>query len=397
MRVKFNYSMVRVLFNNHLVDYPCPTILNYFWSFGSLAGFCLVTQIITGLSLSMHYIPHGDYAFNSVEHIMRDVNYGWLIRYTHSNGSSMFFIVIYIHMAKAVYYSSFAYPRQLVWYSGLIIFILLMAIAFTGYVLPWGQMSFWGATVISNLFTAIPYIGDSITKVLWGGFSVADPTLNRFYTFHFLLPFLLVFVVILHIALLHQVGSNNPLGIDTDDDLMSFYPYYVYKDLFALTVFILIFGIIVFFFPNKLGHPDNYIPANPMITPAHIVPEWYFLPFYAMLRAVPSKLGGVTLMGSSIGILFFLPKLYKPIWLGPRFKPLYMIFFWLFICSVIWLGYIGGEPANDLNIWHSQCFTVAYFSHFIIFLPFCSWFEHMVYDSMTEDYKEQLLKDKEKK
>ena len=311
------------IINDHLVDYPTPTILNYFWGFGSLAGFCLTVQIISGLCLSMHYTPHIDYAFNSVEHIMRDVNYGWLLRFTHANGASMFFIVVYIHMARGLFYSSFANPRAYVWYSGVVIFILMMATAFTGYVLPWGQMSFWGATVITNLFSAIPLIGKSVAQWLWGGFSVDNPTLNRFYTLHFVLPFIIAALVVLHIALLHEHGSNNPMGIDTDVDAVGFYPYFVWKDLFGLSIFITFFGVVVFFYPNTLGHPDNYIPANPLVTPAHIVPEWYFLPFYAILRAIPDKLGGVAAMGGAIAILFLLPSLYDPKILGPRFKPLY--------------------------------------------------------------------------
>lgn len=375
------------IINDHLVDYPTPININYFWGFGSLAGFCLVIQIITGLCLSMHYSPDTTLAFISVEHIMRDVNYGWLLRYTHANGASMFFIVVYIHMARGIYYSSYAHPRVLVWYSGLVIFILMMATAFTGYVLPWGQMSFWGATVITNLFSAIPWIGSPIVTWLWGGFSVDNATLHRFYTIHFVLPFITAIVVIIHIALLHQHGSSNPLGVCTDLDTVAFYPYFVLKDIFGLSIFLFFFGYIVFFEPNLLGHPDNYIPANSLVTPAHIVPEWYFLIFYAILRAIPDKLGGVLCMGASIAILFVVPLLYKPKFLGPRFKPLFCIFFWLFISDVLWLGYLGGQPANEINILYSQVFTCVYFGYFLFALPFCGFVENSIYLQIVSDQK----------
>ena len=379
MRHGFKSLMVREWFTNHLVTYPTPIILNYFWSFGSLAGFCLMTQIITGLFLSMHYVASAELAFNSVEHIMRDVNYGWLIRYTHANGASCFFIVVYIHMARGLYYTSYANPRELVWYSGVVIFILMMATAFTGYVLPWGQMSFWGATVITNLFSAIPLVGPSIVQWLWGGFSIDSPTLTRFYTIHCVLPAVLTVMVIFHIVLLHQVGSNNPMGIDCDYDMTGFFPYFVYKDIFALSCFVTFFGFLVFWEPNLLGHPDNYIKANPLKTPAHIVPEWYFLPFYAILRAIPHKLGGVAAMGGAIAILFALPKLYKPIFLGPRFKPVFIINFWIFVTAVLWLGYLGGQPANDLNLIHSQYFTILYFGYFLVMLPITNKIERYMY------------------
>ena len=375
------------ILNDHLVDYPTPINISYFWGFGSLAGFCLVVQIVSGLCLSMHYTPHTTLAFISVEHIMRDVNYGWLFRYIHANGASMFFIVVYIHIARGLYYTSYAYPKILVWYSGLIIFVLMMATAFTGYVLPWGQMSFWGATVITNLFSAIPLVGKSIALWLWGGFSVDNATLNRFYTIHFLLPFLIAGVVILHIALLHQHGSSNPLGICTKLDSVSFYPYFVIKDIFGLMIFLTFFGIIVFFYPNVLGHPDNYIPANALVTPAHIVPEWYFLPFYAILRAIPDKLGGVLCMGAAIAILFILPIVYKPLFLGPRFKPLFCIFFWLFVNDVVWLGYLGGQPANEINIAYSQFFTLFYFGYFLFILPFCGFIENYIYQQVVHENK----------
>jgi quinol-cytochrome oxidoreductase complex cytochrome b subunit len=271
-----------------LVDYPTPRNLNYFWNFGSIAGIMLVSQILTGVFLAMHYTPHTAYAFDSVEHIMRDVNYGWLVRYMHANGASMFFLVVFIHIFRGLYYGSYKAPREILWWLGIVILLLMMASAFMGYVLPWGQMSFWGATVITNLFSAIPIVGESIVTWLWGGFSVENPTLNRFFALHYLLPLVLVAVVMLHLVALHQHGSNNPLGIDAKgaQDKIPFHPYYTAKDFFGFSVFFLVFGYFVFFAPNYLGHPDNYTPANPMVTPAHIVPEWYFLPFYAILRAI---------------------------------------------------------------------------------------------------------------
>ena len=297
--------------HHEMHEYPTPKNLNYWWNFGSLAGITLVIMIVTGIILSMHYTAHVDHAFQSVERIMRDVNYGWLIRYIHANGASFFFIVVYIHIFRGLYYGSYKAPRELLWMLGVVILLLMMATAFMGYVLPWGQMSFWGATVITNLFSAIPLVGESIVTLLWGGFSVDNPTLNRFFSLHYLLPFVIVGVVVLHIVALHRFGSNNPLGIDVrgDQDTVSFHPYYTVKDMFGLSVFLTIMAAVVFFLPNSMGHPDNYIPANPMVTPAHIVPEWYFLPFYAILRAVPDKLLGVLAMFAAIAVLFVLPWL----------------------------------------------------------------------------------------
>jgi len=290
-----------------LVQYPTPGNLTYSWGFGSLAGICLIIQILSGIFLSMHYNPHVDHAFNSVEHIMRDVNYGWFVRYTHSNGASMFFIVIYMHIARGVYYRSYKKPRHYLWFSGIILFILLMATAFLGYVLPWGQMSYWGATVITNLFTAIPYFGKDIAHWLWGGFSINNATLNRFFILHFVLPFLMVGVSLLHLILLHQYGSTKKIGVEDPNEFTKFLPYFTIKDLFGLWVFFLVFIFLVFFEPNLLGHPDNYERANPLTTPIHIVPEWYFLPFYAILRTIPNKAGGVVCMGASILVLALLP------------------------------------------------------------------------------------------
>ena len=323
-----DYRMPVFTFLNHeLNEYPTPRNLSYWWNFGSLAGIMLVTMIVTGIVLAMHYTPHTDYAFQSVERIMRDVNYGWLIRYLHMNGASMFFIVTFIHMFRGLYYGSYKAPRELLWILGVVILLIMMATAFMGYVLPWGQMSFWGATVITNLFSAIPLVGEDVVSWLWGGFAVDNPTLNRFYSLHYLLPFVLVGVVVLHLVALHRFGSNNPLGIDTKgpQDTLPFHPYYTAKDMFGLGVFLIFYALVVFFAPNLFGEPDNYIPANPLSTPAHIVPEWYFLPFYAILRAVPNKLGGVVLMFASIFVLFILPWLDRSPVRSARFRPIYKL------------------------------------------------------------------------
>ena len=365
------------LVNESLVVYPTPRNLNYWWNFGSLAGIALVTQIVTGIVLTMHYTPHVSMAFNSVEHIMRDVNYGWLIRYIHMNGASMFFIVVYTHIARGLYYGSYKAPREILWWLGLVIFLLMMATAFMGYVLPWGQMSFWGATVITNLFSAVPLVGGDIVTWLWGGFSVDNATLNRFYSLHFLLPFVIVGVVVLHVWTLHTTKSNNPLGIDIKgpQDTLPFHPYYTVKDLFGLGVFLIVFSAFVFFAPNYMGHPDNYIPANPMVTPAHIVPEWYFLPFYAILRSVPDKLGGVVLMFGSILLLFALPWLDFSRVRSARFRPIYKQVFWLFIASVVVLGWIGAKPPEGMYLLIGRIATAYYFLHLLVILPLISLFE----------------------
>ncbi|MEL6507569.1 MAG: cytochrome b/b6, partial [Pseudomonadota bacterium] len=295
------------------VDFPTPKNLNYWYTFGGILAICLVVQIVTGVVLAMHYTAHVDHAFDSVEKIMRDVNYGWLMRYVHANGASMFFIAVYLHMFRGLYYGSYKEPREVLWILGVVIFLLMMATAFMGYVLPWGQMSFWGATVITSLFGAVPVVGDSIKTLLWGGFSVDNPTLNRFFSLHYLMPFAIAGVVVLHVWALHIPGNNNPTGLDVKSkkDTVPFHPYYTVKDGFAIALFMTMFAVFVFYLPNALGHPDNYIKADPLVTPAHIVPEWYFLPFYAMLRAItfdilfiPAKLGGVIVMFSSILVLF---------------------------------------------------------------------------------------------
>ena len=373
-----DYRLPIVSFLKHsAVDYPTPRNLNYWWNFGSLAGFFLLVQIITGVILSMHYTAHVDHAFDSIEHIMRNVNHGWLIRYIHMNGASFFFIVVYIHIFRGLYYGSYKAPRELLWWLGIIILLLMMATAFMGYVLPWGQMSFWGATVITNLFSAIPLVGDNITQWLWGGYSVDNPTLSRFYTLHFLLPFLIVGVVVLHIVALHTHGSNNPLGIDRKgpQDTIPFHPYYTIKDLFGLSFALTIFFAVVFFAPDFLGHPDNYIPADPLKTPAHIVPEWYFLPFYAILRAIPDKLGGVIAMFSAIFVLFLLPWLDTSKVRSASFRPIYKILFWIFLIDAIVLGWVGSKPAEGIYIIISRIATFYYFLHFLILLPLLGKFE----------------------
>jgi len=357
--------------HHEMHEYPTPKNLSYLWNLGSLAGLALVMMIITGIILAMHYTPHVDHAFASVERIMRDVNHGWLIRYIHMNGASFFFIVVYIHIFRGLYYGSYKAPRELLWMLGVVILLLMMATAFMGYVLPWGQMSFWGATVITNLFSALPFIGESIVVWLWGGFSVDNPTLSRFFALHYLMPFLIVGVVILHIVALHRFGSNNPLGIDVSgkQDTLPFHPYYTSKDLFGAVVFLTIFASAVFFYPNYLGHPDNYIPANPLQTPAHIVPEWYFLPFYAILRAIPDKLGGVLFMFGAIAVLFVLPWLDKSPVRSGRFRPIFKIFFWLLLLDCVVLGYLGAKPAEGVYVVASRIATAWYFFHFLLVLP----------------------------
>jgi ubiquinol-cytochrome c reductase cytochrome b/c1 subunit len=359
------------LAHDSFVDYPTPKNLNYWWTFGGILSFCLVTQIITGIILAMHYTPHVDFAFNSVEHIMRDVNYGWMLRYIHANGASMFFIAVYIHMFRGMYYGSYKAPREVLWILGVIIYILMMAAAFMGYVLPWGQMSLWGATVITNLFGAIPLVGENIAIWLWGGFSVDNPTLNRFFSLHYLIPFLIAGVVVLHIWALHVPGNNNPVGISVKgkQDTVPFHPYYTVKDGFALTLFLILFSYFIFFAPNVLGHADNYIPANPLVTPAHIVPEWYLLPFYAILRAVPDKLGGVVLMFGAIFVMFLLPWLDTSKVRSARYRPLFRQFYVLFILDCLLLGYLGAQPAEGVYIVLARVGTVYYFAHFLLILP----------------------------
>ncbi len=369
--------------NHELNDYPTPRNLSYWWNFGSLAGIMLVVMIATGIFLAMQYTPHVDYAFDSVERIMRDVNFGWLMRYIHMNGASFFFIVTYIHIFRGLYYGSYKEPRELLWMLGVVILLLMMATAFMGYVLPWGQMSFWGATVITNLFSAIPVVGEAIVTWLWGGFSVDNPTLNRFFSLHYLLPFVIVGVVMLHLVALHQHGSNNPLGIDRKgpQDSIPFHPYYTIKDMFGLAVFLVVYAIFVFFMPNVLGDPANYIPANPLQTPPEIVPEWYFLPFYAILRSVPdilfipAKLAGVLCMFGSIGVLFVLPWLDTSRVRSAHFRPIYKWVFWLLVIDVFVLGYVGAHRPEGFYIVLGRLGTLYYFIHFLILMPVIGWIE----------------------
>ena len=379
--------------------FPTPKNFNYFWNFGAIAMFMLVTMIISGITLAMHYAANTGLAFDSVERIMRDVNFGWLIRYIHMNGGSFFFIAVYVHMFRGMYYGSYKAPRELLWIFGVLIFLLMMATAFMGYVLPWGQMSYWGATVITNFFTAFPVVGEPIQQALIGGFSVDNPTLNRFFSLHYLLPFVIVGVVFMHVWALHVTGSNNPTGIEPKgpQDTLPFHPYYTMKDGFGLVIFATIYAAFVFFMPNALGHPDNYIPANPLVTPAHIVPEWYFLPYYAILRAVTfdigipftdivfinSKLGGVIAMFGSIAVLFVLPCLDKHPVRSARYRPQYRIAFLVFVATVFALGKMGGMPADTplfevtktftFTTTHvAQILTFYYFAFFLIILPFLS-------------------------
>ena len=359
------------MLQHELYEYPTPRNLSYWWNFGSLAGIMLVVLIVTGIFLAMQYTPHADYAFDSVERIMRDVDYGWMLRYAHMNGASMFFAIVYIHMFRGLYYGSYKQPRELLWILGVIILILMIMTAFMGYVLPWGQMSYWAATVITNLFSAIPVIGQSIVTFLWGGFTVGNPTLNRFYALHYLLPFIIVAVVLLHLIALHRFGSNNPLGIDMKgpQDTLPFHPYFTIKDLFGLTVFLLVYAFFVFYAPNFLGSADNYIPANPMQTPNHIVPEWYLLPYYAILRSVPNKLLGVILAFGSIFLLFIVPWLDTSPVRSARFRPIYKWVFWLLVIDVIALGWVGANPPEGLVVTVGQIATLYYFVHFLILFP----------------------------
>lgn len=366
--------------------FPTPKNFNYFWNFGAIAMVMLVTMILTGIVLAMHYVPNTEMAFDSVERIMRDVNHGWLLRYLHANGASFFFIAVYIHLFRGMYYGSYKNPREILWLFGVLIFLLMMAAAFMGYVLPWGQMSFWGATVITNLFSAIPLVGDSIVTLLWGGFSIDNPTLNRFFALHYLVPFIIVAVVFLHIWALHVTGSNNPLGVEPKgkQDTLPFHPFYTIKDSFGIIVFLIIYVAFVFFMPNELGHPDNYIPANPLVTPAHIVPEWYFLPFYAILRAItfdigipftdiviiPAKLGGVLAMFGSIAMLFALPFIDKHPVRSAVFRPWYKKFLLAFVVVAFILGICGGKPAEGFWVPLAQICTVYYFAFFVVILPF---------------------------
>ncbi len=396
------------------VDYPTPRNLNYWWTFGGILSLCLGVQIITGIVLAMHYTPSAAGAFNSVEHIMRNVNYGWLIRYIHANGASMFFIAVYLHMFRGLYYGSYKAPREVLWILGCVIYGLMMATAFMGYVLPWGQMSFHGAVVITNLLGAFPIVGETITTLLWGGFAVDEPTLKRFFSLHYLLPFVIAGVVVLHVWALHVVGQNNPTGVDPKSkaDTVPFTPYATVKDGFAMSVFLILFATFVFYMPNALGHADNYIPANPLVTPAHIVPEWYFLPFYAILRAVPDKLMGVLAMFGAIGCLFALPWLDTSKVKSMRYRPQAQLYFVIFVVICWILGVCGGKLPDDqvipglstfklfdseLNsyVWLSRFATLYYFAYFLVVMPVLGLIEKP--RAVPETISSPVLGDSDKK
>ncbi len=366
------------LVHSSFIAYPTPRNLNYWWTFGGILSFMLGAQIVTGIVLAMHYTPHVDYAFNSVEGIMRDVNWGWFLRYAHANGASMFFVAVYIHMFRGLYYGSYKAPREVLWILGVIIYLLMMATGFMGYVLPWGQMSFWGAKVITNLFSAIPFVGDSVTTWLWGGYSVDNPTLNRFFSLHYLLPFMIAGVVVLHVWALHVSGQNNPDGIDVrnvEKDTLPFTPYATVKDSFAICLFLIVYAWFIFYTPNFLGDADNYIMANPLVTPEHIVPEWYYLPFYAILRAIPNKLIGVCALFGAILILAFVPWLDTSKVRSSKYRPVYKIFFWAFVLCCLGLGYLGAQPPEGGYVVAAQLLSVYYFGFFLVVMPVVGWLE----------------------
>ncbi len=383
MRFIKKYPLLSTL-HHTAISYPVPINITYFWNFGVLAMLCLVIQIVTGIFLAMHYVAHADLAFLSVEHIMRDVNYGWLIRYIHANGASMFFLVVYVHIFRGLYYGSYMYPREILWCLGVIILLIMILTAFMGYVLPWGQMSFWAATVITNLASAIPLVGDSIVYWLWGGFSVDNPTLNRFFSLHYLFPFVIVALAGLHLIFLHENLSNNPLGIKSNTDQIPFGPYFLVKDLYGIILFFIFFSVFLYFAPNYLGHTDNYIPANPMVTPTHIVPEWYFLPFYAILRSVPDKLGGVILLLLSILILLALPFITRSEIRSSSFRLLHKIFFWIFFFDCLVLGWIGGKSIETPFYEIGQLATGFYFAYFLIILPGCNMLENIFWKKYSQ-------------
>jgi len=365
--------------NGMLIDLPTPANISYLWNFGSLLGVCLVAQILTGVFLAMHYAANVSLAFSSVEHIMRDVNYGWLLRYLHANGASMFFICVYVHIGRGLYYGSYTKPRVVLWTVGVFIFFAMFATAFIGYVLPWGQMSFWGATVITNMASAIPYIGGDLVQFLWGGFSVDNATLNRFFSLHYLLPFIIAALVIVHLLALHVDGSNNPLGISSNSDKISFHPYFTIKDLLGFILFFIVFASFVFFAPNVLGHSDNYIEADPLVTPAHIVPEWYFLCQYAILRGIPNKLLGVVALVASIIVLLLLPILHVSKIRSSAYRPIYKKFYWLFVANWFFLTWLGSQPAEDPFVTLAQLASAYYFAYFLIITPFVGWLENYIF------------------
>uniref|UniRef100_A4L3P0 Cytochrome b n=2 Tax=Coryphaena equiselis TaxID=13454 RepID=A4L3P0_9TELE len=363
--------------NDALIDLPTPSNISAWWNFGSLLGICLITQILTGLFLAMHYTADIATAFPSVAHICRDVNYGWLIRNLHANGASFFFICVYFHIGRGLYYGSYLYKET--WNIGVVLLLLLMGTAFVGYVLPWGQMSFWGATVITNLMSAVPYIGDTLVQWIWGGFSVDNATLTRFFAFHFLLPFIILATTLVHLLFLHETGSNNPTGLNSDSDKIPFHPYFSYKDVLGFTVLLVLLSSIALFAPNVLGDPDNFTPANPLVTPPHIKPEWYFLFAYAILRSIPNKLGGVLALLFSIVILMVVPFLHTSNHRGLTFRPPTQILFWALIADVLILTWIGGLPVEAPYVFIGQVASVIYFALFLVFIPLAGWLENMAF------------------
>lgn len=379
MRVLKSHPILSLV-NSYIVDSPQPANISYMWNFGSLLGLCLVIQILTGIFLAMHYSPNVDLAFASVEHIMRDVNYGWAIRYTHANTASFFFICVYLHIARGLYYGSYRSPRTLPWAIGVIILVVMMATAFLGYVLPYGQMSLWGATVITNLLSAIPWIGQSLVEFIWGGFSVSNATLNRFFSLHYLLPFVLAALAAVHLLALHTHGSNNPLGITGNLDRIPMHPYFVFKDLVTILFFILALSFFVFYAPNALGHPDNYIMANPMQTPASIVPEWYLLPYYAILRSIPNKLLGVVAMFASLLILLAMPLLDTSRVRGSQFRPIMRFMFWVFAANFFILMWIGSQHPESPFLEIGQISTFLYFAWFLAIVPVTGVVENTLMD-----------------
>jgi len=390
MRFIKHFRILTTLYRES-ISYRSPINLNGWWNFGSLALFCLVIQIITGILLAMHFIPTELFAFNSVEHIMREIKYGWFLRYLHANGASFFFLVVYVHLFRGLYFGSYIAPRRAVWNLGVIILLIMILTAFLGYVLPWGQMSFWAATVITSLLSTIPVIGTELVHWLWGGFSVTTFTLNRFFSLHYLLPFVLTFLVFFHLALLHEAGSGNPLGIESKNengrhvDTQRFHPHYTIKDLHGILLYLFFYLFFVFFAPNYFGHPDNYIPANPDQTPAHIVPEWYFLPFYAILRSVPNKLFGVILLVLAIIVLLVFPLLINNNTArATSFRPIFKILFWFFFVNCFILGWIGGKPIEYPYYAIGVFSTIFYFSYFTIFVPFMHHIDRIVFDAFNK-------------
>ena len=380
MRILKSHPLLKLM-NSYLIDASQPSNISYLWNFGSLLLVCLVIQIITGVTLAMHYSPNVLEAFNSIEHIMRDVNNGWLVRYLHSNTASAFFFLVYLHIGRGIYYGSYRAPRTLVWAIGTVILILMMGTAFLGYVLPYGQMSLWGATVITNLISAIPWIGQDIVEFIWGGFSVNNATLNRFFALHYLLPFILVALVLMHLIALHDTaGSSNPLGVSGNYDRITFAPYYLFKDLITIFIFIFALSLFVFFMPNVLGDSDNYIMANPMQTPAAIVPEWYLLPFYAILRSIPNKLLGVIAMFSAILAIMLLPITDLGRSKGLQFRPLSKYAFWVFVVNFLVLMKLGACHVETPFIELGQLSTVLYFGYFVLVVPVVSFIENTLMD-----------------